>query len=57
MIARICDGSSLPVNVMVMDAVPSNERLAETGVRSISYEPIPFITTIGSLGQEAAKLY
>jgi 2-methylisocitrate lyase-like PEP mutase family enzyme len=57
LIARICEGVSLPVNVMVMDGVPSNDRLAEIGVRRISYGPIPFINTMKALELEAAKLF
>ncbi|OBJ83257.1 isocitrate lyase/phosphoenolpyruvate mutase family protein [Mycobacterium sp. 1245852.3] len=57
LIARICEGVSLPVNVMVMDGVPSTERLAEIGVRRISYGPIPFINTMKTLELEAAKLF
>jgi 2-methylisocitrate lyase-like PEP mutase family enzyme len=57
LIARICEGTTLPVNVMVMDGVPDNERLAELGVARISYGPIPYINAMDTLGQETAKLY
>ena len=57
LIARICEGTTLPVNVMVMDGVPDNERLAEIGVGRISYGPIPYINAMDTLGQETAKLY
>lgn len=57
LIARVCEGSTLPVNVMVMDGVPTNERLIEIGVARISYGPIPYINAMTALGQEAAKLY
>jgi 2-methylisocitrate lyase-like PEP mutase family enzyme len=57
LIARICEGTTLPVNVMVMDGVPDNERLAEIGVARISYGPIPYINAMDTLGQETAKLY
>ena len=57
LIARICEGTNLPVNVMVMGGVSSNDRLAEIGVRRISYGPLPLINTMSALGQEAAKLY
>jgi 2-methylisocitrate lyase-like PEP mutase family enzyme len=57
LIAQICEGTTLPVNVMVMGGVPPNDRLAEIGVRRISYGPIPFINTMSALGQETAKLY
>jgi 2-methylisocitrate lyase-like PEP mutase family enzyme len=53
LIGRICEGVTLPVNVMVMDGVPSNERLAELGVSRISYGPIPYIRMMAALQQEA----
>ena len=53
LIGRICDGVSLPVNVMVMEGVPSNARLAELGVARISYGPIPYIRAAKVLEQEA----
>jgi 2-methylisocitrate lyase-like PEP mutase family enzyme len=53
LIGRICDGVSLPVNVMVMEGVPSNARLAELGVARISYGPIPYIRATKTLEQEA----
>jgi 2-methylisocitrate lyase-like PEP mutase family enzyme len=53
LIEQICEGVSLPVNVMVMDGVPSNARLSELGVARISYGPIPYIRAMKALGQEA----
>jgi 2-methylisocitrate lyase-like PEP mutase family enzyme len=53
LIGQICEGVSLPVNVMVMDGVPSNARLSGLGVARISYGPIPYIRAMKALGQEA----
>jgi 2-methylisocitrate lyase-like PEP mutase family enzyme len=53
LIGRICEGVTLPVNVMVMDGVPSNGRLSELGVARISYGPIPYVRAMKTLGQEA----
>jgi 2-methylisocitrate lyase-like PEP mutase family enzyme len=53
LIGQICADVSLPVNVMVMDGVPSNARLSELGVARISYGPIPYIRAMKALGQEA----
>ena len=53
LIRQIYEGVSLPVNVMVMDGVPSNARLSELGVARISYGPIPYIRAMKALGQEA----
>ena len=52
-IGRIVEGTPLPVNVMVMDGVPPNNRLAELGVARISYGPIPYIRALKTLEQEA----
>ena len=53
LIGRICEDVTLPVNVMVMDGVPLNDRLSELGVARISYGPIPYIQAMGALQQEA----
>ena len=55
LIGRICEGVSLPLNIMVMEGVPSNARLAERGVARISYGPIPYIRAMKDLEQEARK--
>jgi len=56
LISRICDGTTLPVNVMVMDGVPPNERLATLGVARISYGPIPYIRAMKALKEDALKV-
>jgi len=56
LIGRICDGVALPVNVMVMDGVPPNERLSEFGVARISYGAIPYIRAMKALREEALKI-
>jgi 2-methylisocitrate lyase-like PEP mutase family enzyme len=57
LIGRICDGVALPVNVMVMDGVPSNDRLTELGVSRISYGPIPYIRVMSALQQDAKTVH
>jgi 2-methylisocitrate lyase-like PEP mutase family enzyme len=57
LIARLCETVTLPVNVMVMDGVPSNERLSKLGVARISYGPIPYISAMSVLQQEAKKVF
>jgi 2-methylisocitrate lyase-like PEP mutase family enzyme len=52
-IARIVEGTLLPVNVMVMGGVPSNARLAELGVARISYGPIPYVNAVKALKKDA----
>jgi 2-methylisocitrate lyase-like PEP mutase family enzyme len=56
LIGRICAGAELPVNVMVMDGVPSNGRLAELGVARISYGPIPYVSAMNALKEDALKV-
>ena len=56
LIGRICTEVALPVNVMVMNGVPSNDRLMELGVSRISYGPIPYIHLMAALQQEAKKI-
>jgi 2-methylisocitrate lyase-like PEP mutase family enzyme len=53
LIGRICDGAELPVNVMVMDGVPSARRLAELGVSRLSYGPLSYIRAMAAVKQEA----
>ena len=50
------EGTPLPVNVMVMDGVPSNDSSAELGVARISYGPIPYIRAMKTLEQEAKTM-
>jgi 2-methylisocitrate lyase-like PEP mutase family enzyme len=52
----IGESVTMPVNVMVMDKVPSNDRLTELGVSRISYGPIPYIHLMAALQQEAEKI-
>jgi 2-methylisocitrate lyase-like PEP mutase family enzyme len=56
LIARICEESALPVNVMVMDGLPDNERLAQIGVARISYGHIPYIQAMNGVQERAARL-
>ncbi len=56
LIETICKGVSLPVNVMVMDGVPSNKCLSGLGVARISYGPIPYIEAMDSLKKAASKV-
>jgi len=56
LIGQIRAGAELPVNVMVMDGVPSNGRLAELGVARISYGPIPYIRAMNALKEDALKV-
>ena len=56
-IRRIAEEATLPVNVMVMEGVPSNDRLAKLGVARVSYGPIPYIEAMETLQKKASKLF
>jgi 2-methylisocitrate lyase-like PEP mutase family enzyme len=56
-IGRICESATLPINVMVMDGVPSNARLTELGVARISYGPIPYVQAMKALLQDAKAVF
>jgi len=57
LIHRIAEEAELPVNVMVMEGVPSNDKLAKLGVARVSYGPIPYIETMEALQRRADKLF
>ena len=57
LIGQLCEAVTLAVNIMVMDGVPSNERLAKLGVARISYGPIPYVSAMSVLKQEAKKVF
>ena len=53
LIKRIVLGTELPVNVMIMDGIPSTDRLQDCGIARISYGPIPFIESMNVLKENA----
>lgn len=57
LIGRTVEDSPLPVNVMVTDGVPPNDRLASLGVARISYGPIPYIEAMQALQQVATGIH
>jgi 2-methylisocitrate lyase-like PEP mutase family enzyme len=56
LIGKICEDVTLPVNVMVMAGMPTNELLAKLGVARISYGPIPHIEAMAALKEAAKKV-
>src|SRR3954449_7525688 len=56
LIGHICDGVALPVNVMVMEGVPSTRRLSELGVARISYGAIPYVRSMKALEKDARQV-
>ena len=55
-IKRIASEATLPVNVMVMEGLPSNEKLATLGVARVSYGPIPYIEAMDELQKKVWAL-
>lgn len=56
-IRRIAEEATLPINVMVMEGVPSNDKLAKLGVARVSYGPIPYVEAMEALQKKAAKVF
>lgn len=54
LIARVCEGAPLPVNIMMFAGVPTPRRLGELGVARISHGPGPYRQAMAAL-TEAAK--
>ncbi|MCW5724110.1 MAG: isocitrate lyase/phosphoenolpyruvate mutase family protein [Maricaulaceae bacterium] len=57
LIARICETSPLPVNVMMKPGAPSARRLSELGVARISYGPGPWRVAMTALKEAAAAAH
>src|SRR6201998_4676783 len=55
LIGQICERVALPVNVMLMDGVPSIERLAELGVARISWGPSSYLQAMTALEEQARQ--
>lgn len=53
LIAQVCENSTLPVNAMMMDGLPSHDRLAELGIARISYGNLSYTQAMKTLAQEA----
>jgi 2-methylisocitrate lyase-like PEP mutase family enzyme len=56
-IRRLCESSPLPVNIFVIQGVPSNAEMAALGVARISYGPGPYRKMIEWLRSEAALAF
>lgn len=57
LIGRICDESELPVNVMMMDGMPTTKRLCQLGVARISHGPISFVRAMEALTKQAKRVF
>jgi 2-methylisocitrate lyase-like PEP mutase family enzyme len=54
LIARLCESTDLPVNIIALPGTPDTATLAGLGVARISYGPVPYRQMLGWL-QEQAK--
>lgn len=57
LIARLCEKSPLPVNILIGAGVPDHRRLAELGVARISHGHGPWAAAMDWLAAEAKKIY
>jgi 2-methylisocitrate lyase-like PEP mutase family enzyme len=56
LIARLCERVTLPVNVMYMESVPTNDRLARLGVARVSYGNVPYARAMEAVRKDAASI-
>jgi 2-methylisocitrate lyase-like PEP mutase family enzyme len=57
LIARICEASPLPVNIMVWPGTPPLRRLAELGASRISHAGAPWRIAMNALAEAARAVY
>lgn len=57
LIARLCEKSPLPVNILMGEGIPGHRRLAELGVARISHGHGPWAAAMDWLASEARKIY
>jgi len=55
LIKKLCEASSLPVNIMVLPDTPTTKTMAELGVARISYGASPYRQMIATLKEAAQK--
>lgn len=55
LVADLCASAPLPINIMMMNGAPDVKHLAAAGVSRISYGPLPFITLMRALQEQARE--
>ena len=55
LIARLCDATELPVNIIALPGTPDTPTLAKLGVGRISYGPVPYRQMIAWLQDKASE--
>ena len=57
LIARLCEASPLPVNIISLPSTPSTAEMARLGVARISYGPAPWRAAMAFLKEQAARAF
>jgi len=57
LIGRLCERVELPVNVMMMNGVPSPQRLGELGVARVSWGHMAYVDAMAGLERAAKSIY
>ena len=57
LVRELCDGSPLPVNIMLDDTQGSRAQWAAMGVARLSYGPAPYLEAMRALGAEARQSF
>ena len=55
LIARLCENTALPVNIIALPGVPDTKTLASLGVARISYGPVPYRKMTAWLEEQAKQ--
>ncbi|MCF6274851.1 MAG: isocitrate lyase/phosphoenolpyruvate mutase family protein, partial [Robiginitomaculum sp.] len=56
-IAKLCDISPMPVNIMMLPGCPDVEALSKLGASRISYGPGPYQAAMESVAKQAKAVY
>ncbi|HWH18762.1 MAG TPA: isocitrate lyase/phosphoenolpyruvate mutase family protein [Allosphingosinicella sp.] len=57
LIARLCEASPLPVNIISLPNTPTNAEMARLGVARISYGPAPWRAAMAFVKEQAAAVF
>ena len=57
LIEKLCEATSLPVNIIAIPGCPPKEKLAALGVARISYGPVPYRKMMAALGEAAKEAF
>ena len=55
LIARLCESTDLPVNIIALPGTPNTATLASLGVARISYGPVPYRNMLAWLQEQAKR--